>query len=50
MPSFIENVSAAVDYFGVEPVGIVFGIGQTNWDSSEQRDAFLYAITRNTAE
>ena len=43
-PSFIENVSAAVDRLGVEAVGIVMGIGRTNWETAEQRDAFLDAI------
>jgi len=44
-PSFIENVSAAVDRLGVEAVGIVLGIGRTNWETSEQRDTFLDAIS-----
>lgn len=43
-PSFIENVSAAVDRLGVEAVGIVLGIGRTNWATAEQRDKFLDAI------
>ena len=43
-PSFIENVSAAVDKLGVESVGIIMGIGRTNWETSDQRDRFLEAI------
>lgn len=43
-PSFIDNVSAAVDRLGVEAVGIVLGIGRTNWETAEQRDSFLDAI------
>lgn len=44
-PSFIENVSAAVDRLGVEAVGIILGIGRTNWETAEQRDKFLDAIS-----
>lgn len=44
--SFIENVSAAVDRLGVEPVGIIMGIGMTNWPSSTDRDMFLDALVK----
>lgn len=46
MPSWIENVAAAVDRLGVEPAGVVWGIAMTDWSSVEERDAFLDAITR----
>lgn len=49
-PSFIENVSAAVDKLGVESVGIILGIGKTNWESSEQRDNFLNTIAKDTSQ
>jgi len=45
MPSLPEHISAAVDALGVEPVGIIWGIGMTPWESAEQRDSFLRAIT-----
>ena len=45
MPSLPEDISAAVDAFGVEYVGIVWGIGMTPWESAEQRDSFLRAVT-----
>jgi len=45
MPSLPEDISAAVDAVGVEPVGIIWGIGMTPWESAEQRDSFLRAIT-----
>jgi hypothetical protein len=45
MPSLPEDIAAAVDYLGVEPVGIIFGIGMTDWDSPEQRDSFLAEVT-----
>lgn len=44
-PSFIDNVSAAVDRLGVEAVGIILGIGRTNWETADQRDKFLDAIS-----
>lgn len=46
MPRFEEDLAAAVDALGVEPAGIVWGIGMTDWDSAEQRDAFLASITQ----
>ena len=45
MPRFEEDIAAAVDALGIEPVGIIWGIGMTNWKSSEERDSFLAAIT-----
>lgn len=45
MPSFAEDVAAAVDALGVEAAGIVWGIGMTNWGSAEERDQFLATIT-----
>jgi len=48
MPSLPEDIAAAVDALGVEPVGIIWGIGMTDWDSPEQRDSFLAEITGMT--
>lgn len=45
MPRFVDDVAAAVDALGVEPVGIIWGIGLTNWQSAEERDAFLSTLT-----
>lgn len=45
MPSFVEDVAAAVDALGVEPAGIIWGIGMTHWDSLEQRNEFLATIS-----
>lgn len=44
MPSFVEDVAAAVDALGVDKVGLVWGIGLTNWESAEQRDEFLRLV------
>lgn len=45
MPSLPEDIAAAVDALGVEAVGVIWGIGMTDWESAEQRDAFLSEIT-----
>lgn len=44
MPSFVEDLAAAVDALGPEHVGIVWGIALTDWESAEQRDSFLKSI------
>lgn len=45
MPTFAENIAAVVDAIGTEHVGIVWGLGSHPWDSAEDRDAVLAAIT-----
>lgn len=45
MPSFVEDVAAAVDALGVEPVGVIWGIGLANWSSADERDEFLALLT-----
>lgn len=45
MPNWVDDIAAAVDHLGPEPVGIIWGIGQTNWESAEQRDAFLKIVS-----
>jgi hypothetical protein len=44
VPSFVEDVAAAVDVLGPEHVGLIWGIGLTNWDSADHRDQFLRSI------
>jgi len=46
MSRFVDDIAAAVDALGVEAAGIVWGIGQTNWESPEQRDEFLNFISQ----
>lgn len=48
MPRFVENVAAAYDALGPDKVGLIWGIGITNWDTDEQRDQFLALITGKT--
>ena len=43
MPRFEEDIAAAVDAFGLENVGLIWGIGTHHWSSAEERDAFLKA-------
>lgn len=45
MPLFVENIAAAYDALGPEKVGLIWGIGITNWESADQRDQFLKTIT-----
>ena len=45
MSTFIDNLTAAAQAVGADKVGIVFGIAQVEWESKEQRDAFLAALT-----
>jgi len=50
MPTFEENIAAAVDAVGLAAArrapGVVIGVGMTQWDSAEQRDAFLQYVTQ----
>lgn len=39
--SFVDDIAAAVDAFGVRSVGVVYGIGMTPWKSDEERDGFI---------
>jgi hypothetical protein len=43
--SFVEDIAAAVDALGVEAVGVVYGLGLTDWESDEKRDEFLSLLT-----
>lgn len=45
MPSFVDDLSAAVDAIGVDAVGLVWGVAMAPWESAEQRDAFLSGLT-----
>lgn len=45
MPSLQEDVAAAVDALGVEKVGLIWGIGNTDWKDADERDQFIKDIT-----
>lgn len=45
MPSLPEDIAAAVDAIGIEKVGLIWGIGMTDWASAEERDQFLRDIS-----
>lgn len=49
MPSLQENIAAVVDAIGAKHVGIVWGLGSHPWESADDRDAFLSAITKQRA-
>jgi hypothetical protein len=44
MPSFEEDIAAAVDVMGVQAAGVIYGLGMTAWSSEEDRDAFLTIV------
>lgn len=43
--SFVDDIAAAVDAVGLKSIGVVYGIGMTNWSSDDERDGFLNLIT-----
>jgi hypothetical protein len=43
--SFVEDIAAAVDALGVEAVGVIYGLGLTDWESDQKRDEFLELIS-----
>lgn len=42
--SFVDDIAAAVDAFGVRSVGVIYGIGMTPWKSDEERDGFIQLL------
>lgn len=46
MPTFIEDIQAAVEAIGPEHPGIAFGLALTHWESADQRDQFLKTLTQ----
>ena len=44
MPFIMDDIEAAVNALGVEKLGIVMDIANTDWESTEQRDSFLRAL------
>lgn len=43
--SYVDDIAAVVDAIGLRSIGVVFGLGMTNWESDEERDRFLSQIT-----
>lgn len=41
MPSFVDNVDAVVNTIGATDVGLVWGLSNVRWESSQDRDNFL---------
>lgn len=44
--AFQDDIAAAVEVFGVENVGLVWGLGMTQWESPQKRDEFLKAASQ----
>lgn len=43
MPRLEDDIAAAVDAFGVQNVGLVWGLGTHDWTDEQERDSFLKA-------
>jgi len=39
------NIAAVVEAIGMDNIGLVWGLSNVNWESEEDRDVFLEAIT-----
>lgn len=50
MPLFVDNIDAIVSAVGIEDVGLIWGLANTPWESAEDRDQFLNAITKQVAD
>jgi len=44
--AFEDDIAAAVDAFGVKNIGLVWGLGMAQWESTQQRDEFLKAASQ----
>lgn len=44
MPPLQNNISAVANAIGVSNVGLVWGLGNIDWPSEEERDNFLRAL------
>lgn len=43
--SFLDNLSAAADAVGFDNVDLAWGLARVKWESVEDREAFLSALT-----
>lgn len=43
--SFVDSVDAIVKHIGAQHPGIVMNLASVNWESNEDRDAFLRALS-----
>lgn len=46
MNQFVKNVTAFVDALGFEEPAIILSLSQVPWDSDDDRDDFIRALTR----
>lgn len=47
MPRLEDDIAAAVDTFGVQNVGLIWGLGMHNWTDQQERDQFLQTAKAN---
>lgn len=50
MPRFVDNLDAVVNFIGVDNVGVVWGLANIPWQSADDRDQFLNAITTQDSD
>jgi hypothetical protein len=43
--SFLDNLAAAADAVGVENADMALGLARVNWQSVQEREEFLQALT-----
>lgn len=48
--SFVNNISAGVDAVGLRNAPIIFGLAKVQWNSVEDRDAFLAWVGEDNGE
>lgn len=48
--SFVNNIAAGVDAVGLRNAPIIFGLAKVQWNSPEDRDAFLAWVGEDNGE
>lgn len=48
--SFVNNIAAGVDAVGLRNAPIIFGLAKVQWNSVEDRDAFLAWVGEDNGE
>lgn len=48
--SYVDDIAAVVDAIGLRSVGVVWGLGMTQWKSEAERDEFLGQITGKVSD
>ena len=48
--SFVNNIAAGVDAVGLRNAPVIFGLAKVQWNSVEDRDAFLAWVGEDNGE